>query len=124
MERKAFLQEGFPVWSWRGAFMTIAALDPGRDKCGFAVLDDSGKVCMQQVIETAALEQRVQAAYHQYHFNRLVEGNGTTSSSAFERLERPCPAWISCWLTSIVLRNWPRGNTGRPTRSHGGACCQ
>lgn len=72
--------------------MTIAALDPGRDKCGFAVLDDSGKVCMQQVIETSALEQQVQAAYQQYHFNRLVEGNGTTSSSALERLEKALPS--------------------------------
>ena len=71
--------------------MTIAALDPGRDKCGLAVLDDTGKVCLQRVIETTALEQAVQAACHQYHFSQLVEGNGTTSKAARERLQKALP---------------------------------
>ena len=31
----------------------IAALDPGREKCGFAVLAEGGEVLMQRVIETA-----------------------------------------------------------------------
>ena len=71
--------------------MTIAALDPGRDKCGFAVLERAGKVCMQRVIATAALEQEVQAAQAQYGFIQLVEGNGTTSQAARQRLAVAMP---------------------------------
>ena len=71
--------------------MTIAALDPGRDKCGFAVLERSGRVCMQRVIATAALEQEVQAAQLQYGFTQLIEGNGTTSQSARQRLTEALP---------------------------------
>ena len=44
----------------------IAALDPGREKCGFAVLREDGKVLMQRVIETARLEQEVRAAREEY----------------------------------------------------------
>ena len=71
--------------------MMIAALDPGRDKCGFAVLDDQGKVCLQLVLDTASLEAGVQAACRQYGFARLIEGNGTTSQSARARLEKALP---------------------------------
>ena len=57
----------------------IAALDPGREKCGFAVLTLDGSVLLQRVIETAKLEQEVRAAQQSYGFSVLVEGNGTTS---------------------------------------------
>ena len=52
----------------------IAALDPGREKCGFAVLREDGKVLMQRVIETARLEQEVRAAREEHGFCVLVEG--------------------------------------------------
>ena len=60
----------------------IAALDPGREKCGFAVLTLDGSVLLQRVIETAKLEQEVRAAQQSYGFSVLVEGNGTTSREA------------------------------------------
>ena len=31
------------------------AVDPGRDKCGIAVLDNTGAIKFQQVIETSNL---------------------------------------------------------------------
>ena len=64
----------------------IAALDPGREKCGFAVLTLDGSVLLQRVIETAKLEQEVRAAQQSYGFSVLVEGNGTTSREARARL--------------------------------------
>jgi len=67
--------------------MNIAALDPGRDKCGFAVLDDKEKVLIQRVIDTNKLIQEVIAAKADYGFSRLVMGNGTTSKIAQKRLQ-------------------------------------
>lgn len=67
--------------------MTIAALDPGRDKCGFAVLDAEGQVLTQRVIETDKLIEEVTAAKADYGFSRLVIGNGTTSKIAQGRLQ-------------------------------------
>ena len=69
----------------------IAALDPGREKCGFAVLREDGKVLMQRVIETARLEQEVRAAREEHGFAVLVEGNGTTSREARARLQKALP---------------------------------
>ena len=67
--------------------MTIAALDPGRDKCGFAVLNDDGKILCQRVIVTENLMTEVNAAKADYGFSRLVIGNGTTSKIAQGRLQ-------------------------------------
>lgn len=71
--------------------MNIAALDPGRDKCGFAVLAGDGTVLLQQVIATAELEQEVLAARRRFPFACLIEGNGTTSQAARERLAAALP---------------------------------
>ena len=69
----------------------IAALDPGRDKCGFAVLTENGRVQMQKVINTSRLEVEVKAAQGKYGFVKLVEGNGTTSQQAKERIMQFMP---------------------------------
>lgn len=69
----------------------IAALDPGRDKCGFAVLQDDGTVALQRVIATDDLEKEVKAAQEAYHFTHLVEGNGTTSKQARARIKQVLP---------------------------------
>ena len=66
--------------------MSIAALDPGRDKCGFAVLDEDGRVLSQRVIETQNLIAEITTAKATYGFSRLVMGNGTTSKEARQRL--------------------------------------
>ncbi|BAL84290.1 hypothetical protein SELR_25820 [Selenomonas ruminantium subsp. lactilytica TAM6421] len=67
--------------------MNIAALDPGRDKCGFAVLDMDGEILCQRVIETKNLINEVTAAKAEYGFSRLLMGNGTTSKIAHKRLD-------------------------------------
>ena len=66
--------------------MSIAALDPGRDKCGFAVLDEDGRVLCQRVIETQNLIAEITTAKATYGFSRLIMGNGTTSKEARQRL--------------------------------------
>lgn len=69
----------------------IAALDPGRDKCGFAVLSEDGRVQMQKVINTNRLEAEVKAAQEKYDFSKLIEGNGTTSQQAKARIIQALP---------------------------------
>lgn len=66
--------------------MTIAALDPGRDKCGFAVLAEDGEVLCQRVIATQNLMTEIKTAKATYGFSRLLIGNGTTSKNAQGKL--------------------------------------
>lgn len=101
----------------------IAALDPGREKCGFAVLREDGKVLMQRVIETARLEQEVRAAREEHGFAVLVEGNGTTSREARAACKRLCRTYASRWSTSIGRRTSPRRRTGKQSRRAAGAAC-
>ena len=70
---------------------TLAAVDPGREKCGFAVLDAAGAVLCQKVIETLNLEREIADMYSRYAFTTLVLGNGTTSREARARIERVMP---------------------------------
>lgn len=69
----------------------LAAVDPGREKCGFAVLDAEGAVLCQKVIETLNLEREIADMYARYAFTTLVLGNGTTSREARARIERVMP---------------------------------
>ena len=59
-----------------------AGLDPGRDKCGLAVVDDEGNCIFHQVVATEKLEESRWELKEKYSFETLVMGNGTTSKKA------------------------------------------
>ena len=73
------------------ALKTLAALDPGREKCGFAVVNGEGAALFQKVIETLNLEREIIDKYFEYAFTTLVLGNGTTSKEAKKRIEEAVP---------------------------------
>ena len=68
-----------------------AGLDPGRDKCGLAVVDEKGSCLFHQVVPTAALEQHLQQLWAEYGFSLLVMGDGTTSKKAAQRVRAVLP---------------------------------
>lgn len=70
---------------------SIAALDPGRDKCGLAVLSAAGEILLQRVIATDRLEEEVGEAVSLHIPACLLIGNGTTSDAAKKRIERAIP---------------------------------
>lgn len=69
----------------------IAALDPGRDKCGFAVVAMDGSVVTQKIIDTITMTEAIKEATEGHGCCRLVMGNGTTSSAARERIAKTFP---------------------------------
>ena len=64
----------------------VLAIDPGREKCGVAVLASDGRVLVQRVVTTAELDAAVGALIRAYEPN-VIMGNGTTSSDAKKRVE-------------------------------------
>ena len=64
----------------------VLAIDPGREKCGVAVLASDGRVLVQEVVATAALDAAVGALIRAYEPN-VIMGNGTTSADAKKRVE-------------------------------------
>lgn len=64
----------------------IFALDPGREKCGLAVVADSGEVLWRSIIATVTLGDAIKSAVELYAPRLILLGNGTTSQSARETL--------------------------------------
>ena len=64
----------------------VLAIDPGREKCGVAVLASDGWVLVQRVVTTAELDAAVGALIRAYEPN-VIMGNGTTSADAKKRVE-------------------------------------
>ena len=64
----------------------VLAIDPGRDKCGVAVLSPAGALLFRQVVPTAQLENVVSMLVEK-HAPTIIMGNGTTSAAAKERVE-------------------------------------
>ena len=57
----------------------VCGLDPGRDKCGLAVVDSQGSCLYHEIVATVQLEEQLKQLQGKYGFSTLVMGNGTTS---------------------------------------------
>lgn len=59
--------------------MYYLGIDPGRDKCGVAVLDKEGRTHDHFVAQTKELVEHLQTLQIKYQFTDIVLGNGTYS---------------------------------------------
>jgi len=66
----------------------IIAVDPGREKCGIAVVHKQNGVLTQQVINTPELNFIVQQFIAEYHTSTVVIGDRTSSREAQHNLEK------------------------------------
>lgn len=102
--------------------MAIVAIDPGREKCGMAVLSEQGEVLRREVVETGGKETWLREAAQKYEIRAIVLGNGTTSSTAAKSIERELPG-IELTLvdeyrtTEMARREYWRINPPRGWRS-------
>lgn len=67
----------------------VIAIDPGREKCGVAILSENGSF-VQDVIKTDELCAWVNKSRQECGNVPVVIGNGTGSQAAIERLQRDC----------------------------------
>jgi len=66
---------------------TIIAIDPGREKCGIAVVEKISGVLYQKVIETKELITIVKELSEKYQTFTIIMGNGTSSDKAKKHIE-------------------------------------
>lgn len=62
--------------------MSVLGIDPGRDKCGVAVLNSAGEIIFQRVIATADLEAALKNLVAQNEIELAILGDGTTHKAA------------------------------------------
>jgi RNase H-fold protein (predicted Holliday junction resolvase) len=66
---------------------TIVGFDPGRDKCGVAVVDLNRSILAHQVVPAATVLATLTDLRQQYNPQRLVMGNQTTAKQWRQQLE-------------------------------------
>ena len=71
--------------------MIVAAVDPGREKCGVAVVAGNGDVLEQSVVPTERLVDEMEARVRRFSPERILLGNGTTSRAAETAIREVMP---------------------------------
>ncbi|MCK8816340.1 pre-16S rRNA-processing nuclease YqgF [Natroniella sulfidigena] len=64
----------------------ILAIDPGRGKCGIAVVDSDLAVAYQKVISTEDVVEEISKLMDSYQIEQVVLGNGTASQLIEEQV--------------------------------------
>ena len=66
--------------------MFVMGIDPGRDKCGLAVLSTAGDIKFQRVVATDELADTIKILSAQFELSTVILGDGTTHKSAAQKL--------------------------------------
>lgn len=66
----------------------IISVDPGREKCGIAVVHKGQGVIIKRIVETAKLSETVGCIAEEYNTYTVILGNRTTSRESKQILDR------------------------------------
>lgn len=66
---------------------TALAVDPGREKCGVAVVSKNAGVLWQAVLPTESTVSKVAELSKDYHSDVILVGNGTSSQTMQRQLQ-------------------------------------
>lgn len=70
---------------------TMLGFDPGKDKCGVAIVDGDQVLRYHQVLLTAQVIAQISDLCQQYHVNRIVMGDQTTAKQWNQQLTTAFP---------------------------------
>lgn len=59
--------------------MLIIGFDPGKDKCGIALMSDQGEIREHEVVESQKAIAKINSLLQKQEISRIVLGNQTTS---------------------------------------------
>lgn len=66
----------------------LLAVDPGRRKCGLAILADDGSVLERSIVETAKVEDELVRLKSLHALDRVVVGDGTFLADVRRTLDK------------------------------------
>ena len=78
---------------------TVLAIDPGKKKCGIAIVDNSLRYIEGLVIDKEKIIDKVEIYLEKYRINNIVVGSGTNSGEIIEAIKKRFPIII---LTKIT----------------------
>lgn len=62
-------------------------IDPGRDKCGLAVLNSAGEIKFQRVVPTEELDSVIKSLAAEFAIEKVILGDGTTHKAAAQKVK-------------------------------------
>ena len=62
-------------------------IDPGRDKCGVAILTAAGEIKFQRVIQTEELDAVIKNLAAEFAIEKVILGDGTTHKAAAQKVK-------------------------------------
>lgn len=66
--------------------MMFMGIDPGRDKCGVAVLTAAGEIKFQRVVATEELDTAIKNLAAEFEIQSVILGDGTTHKAAAQKV--------------------------------------
>lgn len=69
----------------------VLAIDPGKKKCGVAVVDNQLHFIAGEVVDTEELIQIVEMYLQKYDINNVLIGSGTNSGEIIKNIEKKYP---------------------------------
>ena len=69
----------------------ILGFDPGKDKCGVAIVDRNRQLLYHQVVLTVETIEEITSLCQQYHVTQIVMGDRTTSKQWKQKLTTAFP---------------------------------
>lgn len=82
--------------------LPILAIDPGREKCGLALVSPQGEVLLRRIVTRRDVETEVLALLQSTPVARIVLGDATTSRQLHESLRQGLEAQgIDCPLEAV-----------------------
>ncbi|HEX8833666.1 MAG TPA: hypothetical protein VF719_05670, partial [Abditibacteriaceae bacterium] len=66
---------------------TVLAIDPGRDKCGFAIVRGDGEVLDRHIVARAEAVEYASSFSKKYTLTAIVIGDSTSSKGLWEELK-------------------------------------
>ena len=82
---------------------TILGFDPGKDKCGVAVMDGDRVLLYHQVLLTAETIATISNLSQQYNVTRIVMGDQTTAKYWKQQLATHSPIYRFLSPTNAIL---------------------
>ena len=61
-------------------------IDPGRDKCGVAILTAAGEIKFQRVVPTEELDSVIKNLAAEFEIQSVILGDGTTHKAAAQKV--------------------------------------
>jgi RNase H-fold protein (predicted Holliday junction resolvase) len=71
--------------------MCYLGFDPGKDKCGIAIVDQASQPVWHQVVSAAAVIEQLQQLQQQYAVTQLIMGDQTAAKQWKARLNQAFP---------------------------------